>query len=77
MMEPLFSPAGPHPRISFQYRQEIRVERQTDQACAHLPIGLPAHGCGFASQAHATWRFKGRHGATPGEYRHAALVGAP
>ncbi|MGP4797585.1 helix-turn-helix domain-containing protein, partial [Psychrobacter sp. T6-3] len=61
----------------WQRRLEAATRRLADPGCAHLPIGTLAFGCGFASQAHFSRRFKERHGMAPSAYRHGALLGAP
>jgi AraC family transcriptional regulator, positive regulator of tynA and feaB len=73
-LQELFHERGEH--IS-DYIRDCRIgtaaQRLADPACADLPIGLLAYGCGFTSQAHFARRFKERHGMTPRAYRHAAL----
>ncbi|MCJ2055237.1 helix-turn-helix domain-containing protein [Methylobacterium sp. J-048] len=74
-LQELFHARGQH--ISdwiWQRRLEVAAKRLADPGCAHLPIGTLAFGCGFASQAHFSRRFKERYGSTPREYRHAAFV---
>jgi AraC family transcriptional regulator, positive regulator of tynA and feaB len=75
-LQELFHERGQH--ISdwiWQRRLETAAKRLADPICAHLPIGVVAYGCGFASQAHFARRFKERHGMSPREYRQAALLG--
>ncbi len=77
-LQELFHERGRH--VSdwiWERRLAAAAERLTDPACAHLPIGLLAYGCGFASQAHFARRFKERHRLSPREYRHAALQPNP
>lgn len=56
----------------WERRLEAAARHLADPACTHLPIGVLAFNCGFASQAHFARRFKERHGMTPSAYRHAA-----
>ncbi|SFL26371.1 helix-turn-helix domain-containing protein [Methylobacterium pseudosasicola] len=77
-LQELFQERGQH--ISdwiWQRRLEAAAKRLADPGHAHLPIGPLAYGCGFASQAHFSRRFKDRFGRTPREYRQAALVSIP
>jgi AraC family transcriptional regulator, positive regulator of tynA and feaB len=77
-LQELFHERGQHiADYIWERRLAAAAQRLADPACAHLSIGLLAYGCGFASQAHFARRFKERHGTTPRDYRHAALVGAP
>jgi len=76
-LQELFHERGQH--ISdwiWQRRLETAAKRLADPGCAHLPIGPLAYGCGFASQAHFSRRFKERYGIAPSEHRYAALMGA-
>ncbi|MCJ2141501.1 helix-turn-helix domain-containing protein [Methylobacterium sp. E-066] len=73
-LQELFQERGQH--ISdwiWQRRLEVAAKRLADPGCAHLPIGPLAYGCGFASKAHFSRRFKEHHGMAPREYRHAAF----
>ncbi|TXN73838.1 helix-turn-helix domain-containing protein [Methylobacterium sp. WL18] len=77
-LQELFHERGQH--ISdwiWQRRLEAAAKRLADPGCAHLPIGTLAFGCGFASQAHFSRRFKERYGMAPREYRHATLLSIP
>ena len=77
-LQELFHARGQH--ISdwiWQHRLEVAAERLVDPGSAHLPIGTLAFGCGFASQARFSRRFKERYGSTPREYRHAAFESIP
>jgi AraC-like DNA-binding protein len=76
-LQELFQERGQH--ISdwiWQRRLEAAAKRLADPGYVHLPIGTLAYGCGFASQAHFSRRFKACFGTAPTEYRHAALVSA-
>lgn len=61
----------------WQRRLETAAKRLTDQGCRHLSIGTLAYGCGFASQAHFSRRFKDRYGMAPSEFRHLSDQPAP
>ncbi|SFM94680.1 helix-turn-helix domain-containing protein [Methylobacterium pseudosasicola] len=77
-LQELFHERGQH--ISdwiWQRRLEAAAKRLSDPGCAHLSIGTLAYGCGFASQAHFSRRFKAQYGMAPREYRHAAFVRRP
>ncbi|WP_082515143.1 helix-turn-helix domain-containing protein [Methylobacterium sp. Leaf112] len=54
-------------------RLERAAQRLSDPACLHVQLGELAHGCGFASQAHFSRRFRDRYGLSPRDYRHSAL----
>ena len=56
----------------WQRRLEAAAKRLTDLGCRHLSIGTLAYGCGFASQAHFSRRFKHRYGMAPSEFRQLA-----
>ena len=74
-LQELFHERGRH--ISdwiWQRRLETAAKRLTDPVCAHVPIGTLAYGCGFASQAHFSRRFKAHYGMTPSEHRYAGLM---
>jgi AraC family transcriptional regulator, positive regulator of tynA and feaB len=74
-LQELFHARGQHVSdYIWNRRLDIAAKRLADPGCAHLPIGVLAYGCGFTSQAHFSRRFKDRFGATPGEYRQAALL---
>ncbi|MCJ2139292.1 helix-turn-helix domain-containing protein [Methylobacterium sp. E-066] len=76
-LQELFHERGQH--ISdwiWQRRLETAAKRLADPTGVHMQIGAVAFGCGFASQAHFSRRFKERHGMSPREYRIAALMGA-
>ncbi|MCJ2124189.1 helix-turn-helix domain-containing protein [Methylobacterium sp. J-077] len=76
-LQELFHAHGQH--ISdwiWERRLEAAAKRLTDPGVRHLPIGTLAYGCGFASQAHFSRRFKHRYGMTPSEYRTAPLLKA-
>lgn len=76
-LQELFHERGRHISDYIWHRRlEAAAKRLADPACAHLPIGLVAYGCGFTSQAHFARRFKERHGLTPREFRQAALTTA-
>jgi AraC family transcriptional regulator, positive regulator of tynA and feaB len=77
-LQELFHARGRH--ISdyiWERRLETAARRLADPACAHLPIGQVAYGCGFTSQAHFARRFRDRYGLTPREHRRVALGEAP
>ncbi|MCJ2068437.1 helix-turn-helix domain-containing protein [Methylobacterium sp. J-030] len=77
-LQELFHARGQH--ISdyiWQRRLETAARHLADPTCAPLAIGVLAHKCGFANQAHFARRFRACHGMTPREYRQAAVVGAP
>ncbi|SDA30064.1 AraC-type DNA-binding protein [Methylobacterium sp. UNC378MF] len=71
-LQELFHERGQH--ISdyiWERRLEKAAKQLSDPACVHLPIGMLAYGCGFASQAHFARRFKERYGLSPRDYRRA------
>ncbi|KST58134.1 AraC family transcriptional regulator [Methylobacterium sp. GXS13] len=73
-LQELFHERGQH--ISdwiWQRRLEAAANRLTDPGYLHMPLGTLAYGCGFASQAHFSRRFKERYGLSPRDYRHRAL----
>lgn len=75
-LQELFHERGQH--ISdyiWRRRLEAAAVRLVDPACAHIPFGVLAYGCGFVSQAHFSRRFKDHFGMTPGEYRQQGLSG--
>ncbi|MCJ2033518.1 helix-turn-helix domain-containing protein [Methylobacterium sp. J-068] len=53
----------------WQRRLETSARRLADPGSRHLTIETLAYGCGFASPAHFSRRFKDRYGMTPREYR--------
>lgn len=56
------------------WRERLKVgrERLASAAFDHLLIGAVAWGCGFASQAHFSRRFKDAFGETPAAWREGA-----
>ncbi|MVT78859.1 helix-turn-helix domain-containing protein, partial [Bradyrhizobium cajani] len=56
----------------WQRRLETAAKRLADPGCRHLSLGTLAYGCGFASQAHFSRRFKDKYGMAPSEFRHLA-----
>jgi AraC family transcriptional regulator, positive regulator of tynA and feaB len=73
-LQELFHARGRH--ISdyiWERRLETAARRLADPACAHLPIGQVAYGCGFTSQAHFARRFRDRYGLTPREHRQTCV----
>lgn len=58
----------------WERRLAAAAKSLADPGCLHLSIGTLAYGCGFASQAHFSRRFKDRHGLTPREYRAAIAL---
>ncbi|MCJ2141620.1 helix-turn-helix domain-containing protein [Methylobacterium sp. E-066] len=77
-LQELFKEQGQH--ISdwiWQRRLETAAKRLTDQGCRHLSIGVLAFGCGFASQAHFSRRFRDRYGMAPSDFRHLADAADP
>ncbi|MCJ2126098.1 helix-turn-helix domain-containing protein [Methylobacterium sp. J-077] len=72
-LQELFRAHGQH--ISdwiWQRRLEAAAKRLADPGCRHLAIGTLAYGCGFASQAHFSRRFKDRYGMVPSDFRQQA-----
>ncbi|MGU3285298.1 helix-turn-helix domain-containing protein [Methylobacterium mesophilicum] len=72
-LQELFHEHGQH--ISdwiWQRRLETAAKRLADPGCRHLSLGTLAYGCGFASQAHFSRRFKDKYGMAPSEFRHLA-----
>ncbi|MCJ2058429.1 helix-turn-helix domain-containing protein [Methylobacterium sp. J-048] len=70
-LQELFHEHGQH--ISdwiWQRRLQMAAKRLTNPGCRHLSLGTLAYGCGFASQAHFSRRFKDRYGMAPSEFRH-------
>ena len=75
-LQELFHERGQHISDWIWHRRlEAAAKRLADPSCAHMQIGAVAYGCGFASQAHFSRRFRERHGLPPREYRMAALMG--
>jgi AraC-like DNA-binding protein len=54
-------------------RLRTAARRLADPTWFHVQVGELAHRCGFADQAHFSRRFRSEYGATPREYRRAAL----
>lgn len=72
-LQELFQEQGEHiADWIWQRRLETAAKRLTDQGCRHLSIGVLAFGCGFASQAHFSRRFRDRYGMAPSDFRHLA-----
>lgn len=78
-LQELFHERGQHIADYIWHRRlEAAAKRLIDPGCAHLSVGMLAYGCGFASQAHFSRRFKDRFGMVPREYRQAAgMLGEP
>lgn len=77
-LQELFHARGQHISDWIWHRRlEAAAKQLADPSGAHIQIGAVAFGCGFASQAHFSRRFKERHGMSPREYRIAALLGTP
>lgn len=77
-LQELFHEHGQH--ISdwiWQRRLEAAAKRLADPGCRHLSLGTLAYGCGFASQAHFSRRFRDRYGMAPSAFRHLADPGIP
>ncbi|MCJ2055239.1 helix-turn-helix domain-containing protein [Methylobacterium sp. J-048] len=75
-LQELFHERGQH--VSdwiWQRRLEVAADRLADPACAHMPLGTLAGGCGFSNRSHFSRRFKDRFGLAPSEFRHAVGLG--
>ncbi|EIZ85993.1 AraC family transcriptional regulator [Methylobacterium sp. GXF4] len=75
-LQALFDERGQH--VSdwiWQRRLEVAADRLADPTCTHLTIDTLAGGCGFASRAHFSRRFKGRFGLAPSDFRRAVGLG--
>lgn len=57
----------------WQQRLAAAAQRLSDPASLTMQVGEVAYRCGFVDQAHFSRRFRSRYGASPREYRHAAL----
>ena len=57
-----------------QLRVELFKDMLRQASLAEISIAALAHQCGFADAAHATRTFKDRFGATPRDFRAAALI---
>ncbi len=55
-------------------RLQVAATRLADPGLLHMPLGILAFGCGFASQPHFSRRFKARYGLSPRDYRERALL---
>ncbi|MDF2600234.1 MAG: transcriptional regulator, AraC family [Methylobacterium brachiatum] len=77
-LQELFHARGQHISDWIWHRRlEVAAKQLADPSGANLQIGAVAFGCGFASQAHFSRRFKEHHGLSPREYRIGALLGTP
>ena len=73
-LQELFHARGQHISDWIWHRRlEAAAGRLADPGFLHMPLGTLAYGCGFASEAHFSRRFKERFGLSPRDYRHRAL----
>ena len=54
-------------------RLQVAAQRLADPALSHISVGAIAHGCGFASHAHFSRRFRDHFDMRPMDYRRNAF----